>query len=70
MPPTGEAKDERSSWPAARLRSTERGHARGVSEYRTPEEDTIGGHGEDEPAEEGGPDPEGGEKPKPQTQDD
>jgi hypothetical protein len=41
-----------------------------VSEHRTPEEDTIGGHGEDEPPEDGGPDPESGEKPKPQTQDD
>jgi len=36
-----------------------------VSEYRTPEEDTIGGRDEDEPAELDGPDPESGEKPEP-----
>jgi len=36
-----------------------------VSEYRTPEEDTIGGRGEDEPPEAGGPEPESGEKPDP-----
>jgi hypothetical protein len=41
-----------------------------VSEYRTPEEDTIGGRSEDEPSEDGGPDPESGEKPNPQTKDD
>jgi hypothetical protein len=39
-----------------------------VSEYRTPEEDTIGGHADDEPDEAGGPDPESGDKPE--TQDD
>jgi hypothetical protein len=37
-----------------------------VSEYLTPEEDTIGGHGEEEPPEAGAPEPEGGEKPEPE----
>ena len=36
-----------------------------MSEYRTPEEDTIGGRDEDEPAEVGGPEPESGAKPEP-----
>jgi hypothetical protein len=37
-----------------------------VSEYRTPEEDTIGGHGDDEPEEAGGLDAESGDKPETQ----
>jgi hypothetical protein len=37
-----------------------------VGEHRTPEEDTIGGPGDDAPDEAGGPDPESGDKPEPQ----
>lgn len=37
-----------------------------MSEYRTPEEDTIGGRDEDEPAELGRPEPESGEEPEPE----
>ena len=36
-----------------------------MSEYRLPEEDTIGGRRDDEAAEEDGPEPESGEKPAP-----
>jgi hypothetical protein len=41
-----------------------RGHVRGVSEYRTPEEDTIGRRPEaDDDRDQSGPPPESGEKP-------